>query len=102
MILYNDIKFGVKTKKLSRLYDMTKPRDVFTVVMQEMEVAEVLAMSKEMKKNKGAIKKHTVVTLLQEVCKSQEVEIDFEWITSYIDDMSVATKCKYAINKEQP
>ena len=97
MSLYSKTSLKRKIDKLSKLYDMTKPRDVFTLTMQEMEVAEATAISKEV--NDGAVKKQTVLSLIESICDVQKVNLDLEWVASYIDDMSVATKCKYAINK---
>lgn len=99
MILYSEASLKRKTKKLAKLYDMSKPRDVLTLTMQEMEVNEALAIIQNLK-GQGSKKKQSVMTLLKNVASAQNIEVDFRWVSAYIDDMAVATKCKYAINKD--
>ena len=100
MSLYSESSLKKKLKKLTKLYDMSKPRDVFTLTMQEMEVAEITAIIQKVVENEGVKKKTTVMSLLKSIAKNQEIDLDMRWVSAYIDDMAVATKCKYAINKD--
>jgi len=93
--------FEKKVEKLSRYYDLSNPRDLFTVTMQEMEIAE-LQVESRFKDKDGKDKKKQVMALIGRIAENQEVkEINIlEAVSAYVDDMCRASKLDYVINKE--
>lgn len=93
--------FEKKVEKLSRYYDLSDPRDLFTVTMQEMEIAESQVASR-FKDKDGKDKKEQLMALIDSIAESQKVkEINIlAAVSAYIDDMCRASKLDYAINRE--
>ena len=91
--------FNKKIEKLTRFYDLSKPRDLFTVVMQEMELAEIRA--RRIGKN-GKDKKEYLMDLVSRIAEAQDI-IEFnlcDAASAYIDDMCRASNNEFVINKE--
>lgn len=95
-MLYSQAEIAKKSARLASMYDFRLWRDVFTVTMQEMEVADIRA---QVKPEHKSTKRASVLALIVAAGKTQGVDIDLEAVGSYIDDMATATKGKYAINK---
>lgn len=86
-----------KIDKLSRLYNLSKARDLFTVTMQEMEIVE----HQEMCGNFHGDKKKAVIDIIAKVAetqRSQTVDIG-EAAAAYIDDMCRASNMDFVINR---
>ena len=93
--------FKKKVEKLSRYYDLSNPRDLFTVTMQEMEATE-LQVASRFKDKDGKDKKEQIMALIGRIAENQEVkEINLlKAVSAYVDDMCRASKLDYVINKE--
>lgn len=80
------------------MYDLKSPKDLFTLLPQEMEVAEAHAMA--FKWTDEAKKKRVIETIMG-VAKESNINIAEEWISVFYDVINDASKGRYAINKEQ-
>ena len=86
-----------KIDKLSRLYNLSKARDLFTVTMQEMEIVE----HQEMCGNFDGDKKEAVMDVIAKIAELQNpqaISIN-EAVTFYIDDMCRASNRDFVINR---
>lgn len=88
-----------KLIRLKDLYDLSKPEDLFTILPQEMELAEVKGMAYE---QSGAKKKDSVIKFLLQLAEANDVELNEEILSVFVDIIVAASKGKYALNKDQP
>ena len=89
-------KKQAKIKRLKLLYDLSNPVDLFTLIPQEMEIMEVKGMATGID---GATKKEDVLSTIISIAKENNVELDKELVSAFIDVINAASKGKYALNK---
>lgn len=87
-----------KISRLKDLYDLSNPEDLFTLIPQEMEVAEIKGMTYGWD---GDTKKSVVMTTIMEIAVANNVDITAETLSAFIDVINAASKGKYALNKGQ-
>lgn len=90
---YNQPELARKAQKLSEMYDFRSWRDVFTVTIQEMELAEIRA------KVSPSDRSATVSKVVMGAAQKQGVALDPNLLAVYMDDIAAAAKGKFAINK---
>lgn len=79
------------------MYDLKSPKDLFTLLPQEMEVAEAHAMA--FKWTEEAKKKKVLETIMG-VAKESNIDIAEDLVSVFYDVINDASKGRYAINKE--
>lgn len=87
-----------KIAKLARLYDLSNARDLFTVVMQEMEIIE-----QQPRFTNSESKKNRLMEIIGDIAKTQSVvsiKLD-EAISAYVDDMCRASNSDFMINRSK-
>ena len=87
-----------KIAKLKNLYDLNNPIDLFTIIPQEMEVAEIKGMRYEWD---GDTKKQKVIDIIMGIISQNNIDVTSETIAAFIDVINAASKGKYALNKGQ-
>ena len=87
-----------KITKLSELYDITNPKDLFTLIPQEMEVAEIKGMSYDWD---GDAKRQEVIEVIMAVAVKNNIDFTTETLSAFIDVINAASTGKYALNKGQ-
>jgi hypothetical protein len=80
------------------MYDLGNPVDLFTLLPQEMEIAEVKAMSGNLD---GVAKKKIVMEIVLNIAKENNVDINEDLLNVFIDTIDAASKGKYALNKKK-
>ena len=85
-----------KITKLSELYDITNPKDLFTLIPQEMEIAEIKGMSYDWD---GDTKRQEVINVITAVAVKNNIDFTIETLAAFIDVINAASKGKYALNK---
>ena len=86
-----------KIDRLKNLYDLDDPSDLFTILPQEMEMAEVFGFISELT---GEEKKVKVMDLLLDLAAVNNIELDENTLSVFIDVICDVSKGKYALNKE--
>lgn len=86
-----------KARKLSLMYDISNFVDLLTLIPQEMEIAEAKGLAYNLD---GKDKKKLVVDTLLKIAKESSVELDSELLSVFIDTINLASKGKYALNKQ--
>lgn len=94
-LIYTNEFLKKKIKKICDLYDLTDPVDLFTMLPQEMELAEVRKMV-----NKDFDKKEAVMSVIMGVANKKQIDLPKEWAEVFIDTIDKASKGAFAINKE--
>jgi hypothetical protein len=87
-----------KIERLKDLYDLKDPKDLFTILPQEMELMEAMAMAQGLD---GTAKKKAVMDVILDIAKVNNVELNRDIISVFIDIINDASKGKYALNKDQ-
>lgn len=87
-----------KIKRLKDLYDLEDPKDLFTILPQEMELMEAMGMAQGLD---GAAKKSAVMDVILGIAKVNNVELNEDTLSVFIDIINDASKGKYALNKDQ-
>lgn len=87
---------SAKAKKLSNIYNLNDPKDLFTLLPQEMEIAEVKAMCNNLT---GAEKKQMVLEVMDKIARNSSIELDLDLMGTFIDIIADASKGRYALNK---
>lgn len=85
-----------KIAKLKDLYDLEDPKDLFVLIPQEMEVAEIKGMANDWD---GLQKKQTVMHIIMSIAVENGIDLDAETLGTFIDIINNASKGKYALNK---
>jgi len=98
-MIHTPEKLAEKIAKLSQLYDLKKPEDLFMILPQEMESAEVRAMAYDVKG--GPAKKQAVMDVLLGIAKQNSIRLNKKLLAAFIDIIIDASKGRYAFNKEQ-
>lgn len=96
--VYNKADIEKKVKSLHTLYDLNNPEDLFTLVPQEMEVAEVQGLAYGYN---GALKQQAVINVIMAIANKNSIEINRKTLAVFINTIISASKGKYALNKEQ-
>ena len=95
-MIYNKQKLEKKINKLCDLYDLESPIDLFIIVPQEIELAEISGI---IKKSSGLEKKEAVIAVIMGIANKNGVKINQNWVEIFIDTIVSSSKGKYAINK---
>jgi hypothetical protein len=85
-----------KAQKLSTMYDISNPKDLFTLLPQEMEIAEVRGFCEDLD---GSTKRAMVLEIMLKIAAESDVEIDPELLGFFVDTIASASKGKYGLNK---
>jgi hypothetical protein len=96
-LIYNEQKLEKKINKLCDLYDLKDPVDLFIIVPQEIELAEIRGM---INNSSGQEKKEAVISVIMGIASRNKVKINQKWLEVFIDTIVDSSKGKYAINKE--
>ena len=87
-----------KIERLKDLYDLKDPKDLFTILPQEMELMEAMGMAQNLD---GPAKKQAVLDVILGIAKVNNIELDENVLSVFIDIINDASKGKYALNKDQ-
>ncbi len=87
-----------KVDKLCKLYDLSDPIDLFIILPQEMEIAEVLA---KISNSNGDERKKGVMAIISGIVAKNKIKVPDDWIEVFIDTIDKASKGEYALNKEK-
>ena len=98
-MIYNEEAIQKRVNRLHELYDLNNPVDLFTLIPQEMEIAEVRAMRKGLK---GPDMKKAVVDTILAIANHNSIELDKGLVSVFVDTIADASKGRFAINKDQP
>jgi len=98
-MIHTPEKLAEKIAKLSQLYDLKKPEDLFMILPQEMESAEVRAKAYD--DETGPAKKQAVMDILLGIAKQNSIRLNKKLLSVFIDVVIDASKGRYALNKEQ-
>jgi hypothetical protein len=98
-MIYSPEKLAATVEKLSKLYDLKKPEDLFMILPQLMEQVEVRAMAYEVKG--GSAKKQAVMDVLLGIAKQNSIKLNKKLLSVFIDVIIDSSKGRYAFNKEQ-
>lgn len=96
--MYNKPFIKKKVDKLCKLYNLSNPEDLFAILPQEMELAEVRGIIDGVS---GEEKKKAVSDVIMGIAAKNKVKISQEMIEIFIDVIASASKGKYALNKEK-
>jgi hypothetical protein len=97
-LIYNEQKLEKKINKLCDLYDLKDPVDLFIIVPQEIELAEIRGM---INKSTGQEKKEAVISVIMGIASRNKVKVNSKWLEVFIDAIVDSSKGKFAINKEE-
>jgi hypothetical protein len=97
-MIYSQEDIQKRVDRLHELYDLNKPIDLFTLIPQEMEIAEVRAMRKGLK---GQDMKKAVVDTILAIAKHNSIELDEDLLSVFVNTIADASKGRFAINKEK-
>ena len=89
-------KKQAKIERLKDLYDLSDPEDLFTILPQEMELMEAKGMAQNLD---GAQKKAVVLEVILELAKVNNIELDENLLSTFVNIIVDASKGKYALNK---
>jgi len=97
-MIYKPEKLAETVKKLSKLYDLCDPTDLFILLPQIMESAEVRAKAYDVEG--GPEKKKAVMDVILGIAKQNSIRIENDLLSVFIDVIADASKGRYALNKE--
>lgn len=80
------------------MYDLTNPIDLFTILPQEMEIAEIKGIISNLD---GPTRKALVIKVIVDIAKENSIEIDEDILSVFIDVINSASKGEYALNKKK-
>ena len=78
------------------MYNLNDPADLFTLLPQEMEIAEVKALCDNLD---GKTKKEMVIEIIDQIAKENSIVLDKNLLGVFIDTIITASKGHYALNK---
>ena len=87
-----------KIKRLKDLYDLSKPEDLFTILPQELEMMEAIGIAKNWD---GSKKKQEVLDIILGIAEVNNLKLDSNLVSVFIDTIIKASKGKFALNKEK-
>ena len=85
-----------KLERLKDLYDLSKPEDLFTILPQEMELMEAKGMALGLD---GPKKKEAVLEVILGLAKVNNIELDKNLLSTFVDIIVDASRGRYALNK---
>lgn len=97
-MIYSPEKLEKTIKKLSKLYDLENATDLFTLLPQVMESAEVRAKAYNVEG--GDKKKEAVMSVILGIADQNSIRIDKDQLSVFINVIADASRGRYAINKE--
>jgi len=80
------------------MYDLKCPKDLFILLPQEMEIAEVKGLAFKLD---NVAKKKLVMDLMTDIARENTLDLDLEWLSTFYDVIDDASKGKYALNRKK-